>query len=39
VIQKVYTFSDLLDIHELMTIKAENERRAEEWAKQNAGQG
>ncbi len=26
-----YTLSDLLDAHEMMAVKAENERRFEEW--------
>lgn len=27
-----YTLSDLLDAHEMLLIKAENRRRANEWA-------
>jgi hypothetical protein len=28
-----YTLDDLLDIYEVMQVRAENERRAHEWAK------
>ncbi len=28
-----YSFEDLLDAHEILDIKAENERRMRDWAK------
>jgi len=34
-----YTLDDLLDIHEVMAVKAENEQRAQEWARENAREG
>jgi hypothetical protein len=30
-----YTFDDLLDAHEMLAVKAENRRRAEEWQERN----
>ncbi|MHB9057143.1 MAG: DUF6889 family protein [Paludibacteraceae bacterium] len=36
---KTYTLDDLLDIHEIMTVKHENEYRASEAAKNNRGGG
>jgi hypothetical protein len=33
-----YTMDDLLDIHEMIMVKNENERRAREAAEREAGQ-
>ena len=30
-----YSFADLIDAHEVLDWKAENERRFKEWVKQN----
>jgi hypothetical protein len=33
-VEKVFTFDDLLDAHEILTVKNENERRAYDAAQQ-----
>jgi hypothetical protein len=35
IIEGIFTFDDLLDAHEILTIKYENERRAQEAAEQS----
>lgn len=31
-----FTFSDLMDVHELLDLKEENQQRGRAWAEQNA---
>lgn len=38
IVENVFTFDDLMDIHEVMAIKAENEKRSYEAAQQKPTQ-